>query len=198
MIVRSGPNRNNGAWFHSKAMWVQNEDTSSLPSIVDRRTYQELIAGALTQPKSPEESLASMKARPGFKVELVAGEPLIESPVAFEWGADGKLWVVEMVDYPLGLDGKGKRGGVVRFLEDETEGFHLRPTRRNGLDSDGCFRWMRHPQELRWLFIFGRPAFFAYRRSGDLINDRFDRRCFFFVNRRWRFAATRFGPAIRC
>ena len=35
-----------------------------------------------------------------------------------EWGADGKLWVVEMGDYPLGVDGKGKPGGVVRFLED--------------------------------------------------------------------------------
>src|SRR5437879_13648893 len=58
------------------------------------------------------------KPRPGFKVELVASEPLIESPVAFDWGADGKLWVVEMVDYPLGLDGKGQRGGIVRFLED--------------------------------------------------------------------------------
>ena len=39
-------------------------------------------------------------------------------PIAFDWGADGKLWVVEMGDYPLGLDGKGKPGGVVRFLED--------------------------------------------------------------------------------
>src|SRR5207248_4792938 len=57
-------------------------------------------------------------ARPGFKVELVASEPLVQSPIAFEWGADGKLWVVEMVDYPLGLDGKGKPGGIVRFLED--------------------------------------------------------------------------------
>jgi putative membrane-bound dehydrogenase-like protein len=35
-----------------------------------------------------------------------------------DWGADGKLWVVEMGDYPLGIDGRGKFGGVVRFLED--------------------------------------------------------------------------------
>ena len=38
---------------------------------------------------------------PGFKIELVASEPVIESPVAFEWGGDGKLWVVEMRDYPV-------------------------------------------------------------------------------------------------
>ena len=42
----------------------------------------------------------------------------MKDPIAFDWGADGKLWVVEMGDYPLGIDGKGKPGGVVRFLED--------------------------------------------------------------------------------
>src|SRR5439155_11371700 len=31
---------------------------------------------------------------------------------------DGKLWVVEMADYPTGMDGKMKPGGRIRFLED--------------------------------------------------------------------------------
>jgi putative membrane-bound dehydrogenase-like protein len=118
MIVRDGPQRNNGAWFHSGAMWVQNEDTASNPDLVDRRSYRELLAGRLTPPKSPLESLQAIRVRPGFQVELVASEPLVKSPVAFDWSADGKLWVVEMVDYPLGLDGKGKPGGVVLYLED--------------------------------------------------------------------------------
>ncbi|HEX4132781.1 MAG TPA: PVC-type heme-binding CxxCH protein [Pirellulales bacterium] len=69
-------------------------------------------------PLSPEEGLKSMIARPGFTVELVAAEPLVMDPVAFAWGADGKLWVVEMADYPLGLDGKGQPGGRVRWLDD--------------------------------------------------------------------------------
>jgi putative membrane-bound dehydrogenase-like protein len=68
--------------------------------------------------KSPEESLRSIRMRPGFEVELVAAEPLVQSPIAFAWGPDGKLWVVEMGDYPLGLDGKGKPGGRIKFLED--------------------------------------------------------------------------------
>ena len=41
-----------------------------------------------------------MHVPPGLRIDIVASEPLIESPVAFEWGADGKLWVVEMRDYP--------------------------------------------------------------------------------------------------
>jgi putative membrane-bound dehydrogenase-like protein len=68
-------------------------------------------------PKSPAESLGCLKARPGFTVELMAAEPLVMSPVAFAWGADGKFWVVEMGDYPLGIDGKNKFGGKVKFLE---------------------------------------------------------------------------------
>ena len=51
-------------------------------------------------------------------MNLVASEPLVQDPIAFDWGADGRLWVVEMGDYPLGVDGKGKPGGKVRILED--------------------------------------------------------------------------------
>src|SRR6516165_4896308 len=73
-------------------------------------------------PKSPAESLKTMKPRPGFKIELMASEPLVKSPIAFAWGPDGKFWVVEMGDYPLGVDGKGKPGGRVKFLEKTKPG----------------------------------------------------------------------------
>src|SRR5205807_854692 len=33
MIVRSGNAVDNGAWFHSHSMWVQNEDTAKLKDI---------------------------------------------------------------------------------------------------------------------------------------------------------------------
>ncbi len=117
-IVRAGTNRDNGVWFHSRHLWVQNEETDRLPDKVDRRSYDTLLAFDAPPPKSPEESLKEIEVRPGFKVELVAQEPLVQDPIAFEWGADGKLWVVEMGDYPVGVDGHGKPGGIVRFLED--------------------------------------------------------------------------------
>src|SRR5687768_2279355 len=68
-------------------------------------------------PKSPAESLKCIQVRPGFTVELMAAEPLVMDPIAFAWGADGKFWVVEMGDYPLGAGGKDKPGGRVKFLE---------------------------------------------------------------------------------
>jgi putative membrane-bound dehydrogenase-like protein len=72
----------------------------------------------LPPPKSPAESLAAIQTSGGFKVDLVAAEPLIVDPVAIDWGPDGKLWVVEMRDYPMGMDGNWKPGSRIKFLED--------------------------------------------------------------------------------
>src|SRR5437667_2153515 len=123
-------------------MYMQNDDTAHTPDKVERHSFAELLSVAESPPKSPEESLASIRVRPGFKVELVASEPLVIDPVAFDWGPDGKFWVVEMRDYPLGiLDSSGaaglrngngsgsapdlnspaggyKPGGVIKYLED--------------------------------------------------------------------------------
>jgi len=118
MIVRGGTNRNNGVWFARQTMWIQNEDTAHLPDRVDRRTFRQLLSADEPQAMSPEESLKAMRVRPGFKVELVAAEPLVTDPIAFEWSTDGRLWVVEMKDYPLGKNNDGKPGGRVKFLED--------------------------------------------------------------------------------
>ena len=68
--------------------------------------------------KSPAEALAAFRTRADLTVELVASEPLVVDPVAIDFGADGKLWVAEMHDYPMGLDGNWKPGGRVKFLED--------------------------------------------------------------------------------
>src|SRR5205807_3770386 len=85
---------------------------------VDRRSFNDLLMQVEPTAKSPEASLKCLRARPGFTVELVVSEPLVQDPIAMAWGPDGKLWVVEMGDYPLGTDGKGKGGGRVKFLED--------------------------------------------------------------------------------
>lgn len=118
MIVRDGELRNNGVWFKNGHLWAQNEQTANLPDVVDRRPFAELVGGLQPPALSPEAALATLRAPPGFAVELVAAEPLVKDPVGLDWGADGRLWVAEMGDYPLGPDGRGTPGGVIRFLED--------------------------------------------------------------------------------
>ena len=57
---------------------------------------------AATPPASPEESLKQIEVDPGLKVELIAHEPDIMSPIAVRFDEEGRLWVVQMCDYPTG------------------------------------------------------------------------------------------------
>jgi putative membrane-bound dehydrogenase-like protein len=68
-------------------------------------------------PMTPEQSLKAIHVPKGLRVELVAAEPLIGSPVAIDFGPDGKLWVAEMFDYPYGIKGDYQPAGRVRLLE---------------------------------------------------------------------------------
>jgi putative membrane-bound dehydrogenase-like protein len=115
MITRKGTD--NGAWFHSRSLWVQNENTALLKDHMERRSFNEMLASVEPTARSAEASLKALRARSGFVVEQVVAEPLVQDPIAFAWGPDGKLWVVEMGDYPLGIDGKGKPGGKVLCIE---------------------------------------------------------------------------------
>jgi putative membrane-bound dehydrogenase-like protein len=71
-----------------------------------------------TKPLPPAEALRTLKTKPGLAVELAVSEPLVQSPVAIDWGADGRMWVCEMFDYPTGLDENWKPGGRIKVLSD--------------------------------------------------------------------------------
>jgi mono/diheme cytochrome c family protein len=47
-------------------------------------------------PLSPADAMKTFYMPPGYHVELVASEPLVQDPVAMDWDASGRLWVVEM------------------------------------------------------------------------------------------------------
>lgn len=116
-IVRADGS-NNGVWFKHGAMWVANEETANLPDKILRIPYQELLKQPGPAPRSPEESLKALHVKKGFKAELVANEPLVQDPVWIDWDARGRMWVVEMADYPF-HEYEGKTyGGRVKILED--------------------------------------------------------------------------------
>lgn len=108
---------NAGAWIADRHIYWQNETTHRLPGLVDVRSFNDLLADVPPEARSPAQSQRAFRTRPGFRVELAAAEPLVVDPVAFAWGADGRLWVAEMHDYPLGVD--GQPGGRIRVLFDE-------------------------------------------------------------------------------
>ena len=51
---------------------------------------------------SAEESLKTIVVPPGYRVELVAKEPLVEDPILIDFDADGRMWVVEMPAFAMG------------------------------------------------------------------------------------------------
>jgi mono/diheme cytochrome c family protein/glucose/arabinose dehydrogenase len=71
-------------------------------------------------PLSPEAALKSFYMPPGYRVELVAREPLIQDPVAIDWDTEGRLWAVEMPGFMADVTAANERDpiGRVVVLED--------------------------------------------------------------------------------
>ncbi len=75
-------------------------------------------APAATPPMRPEETQRKFKVPPGFEVRLFASEPEVVNPVAMTWDERGRLWVLELYEYPKGAP-KGQKGrDRVKILED--------------------------------------------------------------------------------
>jgi mono/diheme cytochrome c family protein/glucose/arabinose dehydrogenase len=71
-------------------------------------------------PLPPEEALKRFYMPPGYRVELVASEPLILDPVMIDWDGEGRLWAVEMSGYMRDIEATGEHApvGKVVVLED--------------------------------------------------------------------------------
>jgi putative membrane-bound dehydrogenase-like protein len=96
--------------------------------------------GPKKPPYSPREALNTFQLPPDFRIELVASEPDVVSPVALAFDEQGRLFVVEMPDYPLDPKPRGR----IKLLEDrDGDGRYERSTVfADGLSMpDGVMRW---------------------------------------------------------
>jgi glucose/arabinose dehydrogenase/mono/diheme cytochrome c family protein len=71
-------------------------------------------------PLSAADELKTFKVPAGFRVELVASEPLAEVPIAMQFDPDGRIYVVEMRGFMPNADAVGEKEpvGRVSVLED--------------------------------------------------------------------------------
>lgn len=69
---------------------------------------------------SPADEVKTFKIAPGYRVELVASEPLVHDPVAITFDPDGRIWVLEMRGFMPDVNGRGDHEPVctVSVLED--------------------------------------------------------------------------------
>ena len=63
-----------------------------------------------------DESLKRFALPDGYRIELVAAEPLVHDPVAIDFDADGRMYVVEMRGYMPNLAGEGEDQPVGRIV----------------------------------------------------------------------------------
>ena len=125
-------------------------------------------------PLSPEDALRSFTLQPGYRIELVASEPLVEDPVAMTFDASGKLWVVEMRGYMNDIDGSDEFQPIGRIvILEDTNGDGRMDTSTPFLDhlilpraiapSHGGLLVVEPPHLLRAVDV-----------DGDLISDQVD------------------------
>ncbi|MFA6547209.1 MAG: PVC-type heme-binding CxxCH protein, partial [Limisphaerales bacterium] len=99
------------------------------PAPKSRLSYSEAYGKAGAQPEltakdmphlpavEPARAVETFQVKKGFRLELVASEPLVNSPVTMAFDENGRLYVVEMIDYSERRD-ETPHGGRIRLLED--------------------------------------------------------------------------------
>jgi len=76
------------------------------------------------EPLSPQQALAEFEILPGLRVELAASEPQVIDPVSAAFDHLGRLWVVEMNDYPTGpKEGDGFNGRIKLLVDNDGDGY---------------------------------------------------------------------------
>lgn len=135
---------------------------SGTEDLISRRVAEILKEEApADKPRDPQAALRSIRVPEGFQVDLVAAEPLVDDPINIAFGHDGRVWVVEMADYPLGAPG----GGRVRWLRDRDGDGKLDESHvfLSGLDYPSSVTPWRDG-----IIVIAAPSiFFAADRDGD-------------------------------
>jgi mono/diheme cytochrome c family protein/glucose/arabinose dehydrogenase len=69
---------------------------------------------------SPEAEMKTFVMPPGYRVELVASEPMVQEPVLIDWDPDGRMWVIEEIGYMSDMPATDEHEpiGRVSVLED--------------------------------------------------------------------------------
>jgi mono/diheme cytochrome c family protein len=66
-------------------------------------------------PKIPEEELKQFILQPGYRLELVLADPIIQEPTAIAFDGNGRMFVVEDRSYMLDLDMTGQLDPISRI-----------------------------------------------------------------------------------
>ena len=66
-------------------------------------------------PLSPQESMRRVQLPPGYHLELVASEPMVQEPVAIAWDGNGRMFVAEMNTFMIDANASGEYAPTSRI-----------------------------------------------------------------------------------
>ncbi len=122
ILAEGGYEAESSLWYYDRPQQFAPELEDRLVDAVQRPLLPRFKAppprGEMTPPHDARRALETFSHPASLVLELVAGDHLVQSPVAIDFGADGRLWVAEMSDYPAGERGGFEPGGRVKVLED--------------------------------------------------------------------------------
>ena len=98
-------------WLQCGTGWVKAQNTVG---VTDRHQSGQQASGEHTV----ADLLKSLQLRPGYTTQAIATEPLIADPVTARLDLEGRLWVVEMPDYPVGPGDGEAPSGRIKILDD--------------------------------------------------------------------------------
>ena len=69
------------------------------PAVAVEEINYEEYSNLKTPPLHPDDALKTFKLEEGFRIEVVAYEPMVVDPIAMDIDPDGRLWVIDMPTY---------------------------------------------------------------------------------------------------
>ncbi|MDH4445597.1 MAG: ThuA domain-containing protein [Akkermansiaceae bacterium] len=86
---------------------------------IPNRTHPDIPMMELQKPLSPADSAAHTQVPVGTKLVLFAAEPMVINPIAIDWDAKGRAWVIESFGYPNDVPNEPGTGqDKIKILED--------------------------------------------------------------------------------
>lgn len=101
--------------------WAQPQAQYDFPIYKNKAAGRQVggqRAAASTPALSPAAAQRQFSVPEGFEVRLFAAEPMVVNPVTMTWDARGRLWVLELYEYPSGAPEGTKGRDRIKILED--------------------------------------------------------------------------------
>lgn len=109
-----------GPWLtaiFALSIFISGEGSIALRSADQPKVGSEKVVRS--SPLSPTESAAQLVISDGYQIQLIAAEPQVVSPVDAVFDDRGRMWVVEMIDYPFPPPTQTEPRGRIRILSDK-------------------------------------------------------------------------------